>query len=517
MKADVEFRSRRELDTADLDNKRGTRKITVTVERVNDIVNQRQGYIVTCSVRVRIEGLRLHVNSTAPSSFSDYPALIETEVSAKTFDRTIIACDLLHYAPKTLNSSTQMTRTGGSNQGTTVERQHTVGSALSTTNSFGANIQLGFQGEMPTGDIGANYQHTMTSESSTSDLQGVTQNASVDASASTTVSIMDWAAYAKVLEYDQSVSWWWGQESPWNVIRYHDKITGSDTSIALPKHVRDQLFDEGVLLPPSELAMFGPDFSSKARWLFTARNGKYFDTALALHCDPVVYVGTHSVPPVTEDDPDTITGVTASLSVTSKGFDKDRPCKIDSLAKLALTPLSTGTTFTGTINFRVNPSFSSPLCPDTLARAFVSVSNEVMAVVSAEFGADMSVTLDKTTTASVTLYFKVDDRNEHVNLALKCWKDGTSNVGVGITIRPDRPSGPTDVVPTDERKLHRHVDWSKGDGTANSLLTVDLRNRDYFSDECCDFLVAGGNVVELLFTSTTGEPVTLCLPTIAVG
>lgn len=506
MLADVEFRTKRAMDTAALDNKRGTRRITVTVERVNDIVGRRQGYVVTCSARLRIEGNPTEVNSTITTSYAGYPALIQSGMTMSGFDPAAVACELNHYAPKTLNSSTQSTRSGGTSQGKAIERQHTVGSSQSTTNSFGANVQLGMQGEVPTGDMGANFQYSSTSEQSVSDLSGLTQNVGEDASASTTVNIMDWAAIATVTELDQSIEWWWGQEYPWNVIRYHDKVASLDDNISLPDHIIRILHEDGVLLPPSELAMFGTDFTTKARWLVTANSGLPFDSPLSLSSDPTVYLGTHTLSGEGEK-----ATVNATLKKTTTAFSPN-PCKIESLAKLALVPLAMGTTFTGAINFRVSPAFASPLGPAEGMRAFVSVSNELMAVASAEFGPDMSVKLDAKTSATLKLFFKVDDRNSHVNLTLRCWKDGASNVSVRMLIHPDRDK----LLPTETVTLTRHVDWKKADGSNNALLAVDLRNRDYFSDDCCDFLETGTNVVELQFTST-GDPVTLHLPTIAVG
>ncbi|TIU42864.1 MAG: hypothetical protein E5W28_00525, partial [Mesorhizobium sp.] len=350
MNTEAAFRSIRKIALEDLADITARIKMTVSVERVNDVVAQRQGYLVTCSVRLRVEGIPMHVPGAQSASYDNYPALATSQLSFIGFDPSSDV-ELLHYSPKTVNSSTQSTKTGGTSENNGTEIQHTTGSSVSTTNSYGANIQLGMQGEVPTGDVGGHFDHSDTTEHSQSDLTGTTHNLGVDAAASTTVTIKDWASFARVGESTQSVLWCWGQESPWNVIRYHDKITDSANDIALPDHIAALLADNKVVTPPSELAMFGIDFTSQARWIITSKTGRQFDSALTIRCEPTIFLGTHGL------GKDNTTY--AKLKKTARDFPAT-DCVIDSLAQLAIAPIGTGVALTGAVNFLVSPSFSGP-------------------------------------------------------------------------------------------------------------------------------------------------------------
>ncbi len=134
-----------------------------------------------------------------------------------------------------------------------------------------------------------------------------------------------------------------------------------------------------------------------------------------------------------------------------------------------------------------------------------------MVIQSSEFDSNMMVTLQNKETARLRAYFKVDQSINDLSIALKCWVKGANSiVAVQFRVYPEsRPSLTTSLL--------RHIDWDEGGGAAKCLLNVDLRNRDYFSDDCCDFLGSGVNVVEMDFSSANEKPVSLTLKAIALA
>src|SRR5204863_4504472 len=129
---------------------------------------------------------------------------------------------------------------GDSNSAT---MQHTSGSSASQSNSFSTSASLGFFGDLATGGLTVGSERMEGSERSKASTVGTDAGASRDSGTSDSMSLKDWACYTYIDEIP-SLTWVWGQEYPWDVIRYQPN--GGQ----LPKFVSQLLWDGTQLLPP---------------------------------------------------------------------------------------------------------------------------------------------------------------------------------------------------------------------------------------------------------------------------
>lgn len=131
-------------------------------------------YIVNCTQRIIIPNQNLQniLDPQKSTAYEKYPALLTNKIDVTTPDEgdTIANYYLLQYTPKTLNANVTTDISASDSNGASYSQQHTSGSTVSQTNSYGGSVNLGFAGDVPQGGISANMDssHTVSQENSIS-------------------------------------------------------------------------------------------------------------------------------------------------------------------------------------------------------------------------------------------------------------------------------------------------------------------------------------------------------------
>lgn len=466
----------------------GTAFQTYQVTQLLDVRNLTlvQAYYVTCGLRIVIPNEAPFVVGPSPEqAFKGYPAMFTSKLSlvgGEDFD-----IRLVDYSPRTLNASISTSSTQNASDGLTDSHEHTAGSSLAETNTFGASVSAGLMGDIPmiAGDISDSFG--LTHERSTSDTTGSATTRNTDSGTSASMSVKDWASYASVDPATNSApEWVWCQEYPWDVLQYRCQPTKE--SIVLPSFVLPRLFDieqqdqpPKQAYPPSQLSLFGLDFKMTATWLInlpptaseqTVTVTHEFDYATGTH----YLTGDSSNPTVVELAP-AVTG----FAVTSPGLD---------LTQLGLDPLRNGDADNGAATgflagkFVVAPSASGSF-------KLVSEANNLQ-VEGTGFeqlagGQGLSATVSPETAATYLVRFKIIDTTGDYALFVKHWK--TTDVGCQLTL--------TFGSGASAQSITRHVDTLEGEGGDDNLTVVSLRNKEYTSINYHDYLVMGMNIITI--------------------
>lgn len=469
----------------------GSTYTTYEVRQVTDVRNlaEERTYIVTCSHRVMIPNPAVFdLTPGAENMFSEYPALLRSQFEingASDYDTR-----LLTYAPRTLNTTVMATsnESQGANQSFT--RQHTTGSSVSQTNSYGASMSLGFSGEDPTGSVSAEFSHSDTVEHNTSDSAGTEQGASSERGASDSMSIKDWGSYAYLDVANVVPAWLWGQEYPWDVIQY--RYCPKDNNVALPEFVLCRLFDNikapTQAFPPSQLSLFGVDFTMKAAWQVTLP-ADLAKQSLALKHRLAYLSASHGlqagVPVVTLDPaPVPFTLTPPPLDLTLLGLDAVQlPGPV-----IGFIPNK----------FIVPPKAGGP---------FKIISDTNTMQVTGEGFDSVMTTAFGGGSAKLLVQFKILDALVEYGLFLKHWKTTDNGCSLSMVFNGDTTN-----------PVVRHVDTMESEGGDENLTSVVLRNTDYAAADYHDYLVMGLNTVEITITpDDLTKPAGYLLRAIALG
>jgi hypothetical protein len=425
-----------------------------------------------------------------PSSSFTYPVLIRTWMDFHTKDP--VPHSLVEYSPKTVNTAINTSTTGGQSSSTGSSTQHTTGSSQSETNSYDVSVNRGFFGDAATGGASASYGHSSTQTTEQSDSAGMSSGRDVQSSTSNSMSLKDWAAYAFVDAGAQSPTWLWGQEYPWDVLQFHNTF-GTD-NVLVPEAVRDRLFIASIdnqtsgddkkpkyqAVPPSNLAQFGINFVSHARWYYPV--GDAAEDKIRLVHALKYFEGTHSVP-----DGDH-TQVTIQISEYEESSFSS-PDDID-LGLLALDPIGAESSNNGAIvGFARSQFIAQPASDKTFS--IKSAANKLY--VTGE-GFDAPADGDSplkasfaslSTPTALHLNFKIVDPDQDYSLYLKHWKTTDNGCKLTITINGDAT-------------LVRHIDSTEAGGGSDNVMKIWLRNRDYTSVEFYDYLKLGLNRIDIV-------------------
>lgn len=409
------------------------------------------------------------------SSYANYPAVLENLVQVSADDKAQIT--LHHMFPKTLNSQISTSRSSdmSTNKGSSVE--HSSGSTNTNVNTFGVGVSAGIFGELPVFNVSAEYSHSWENSQSRNLALGTTSGSAANIGASASMSIKDWSAYGSLDNQGIDPHWIWGQSFPWDVIQYNQSDGGSN--IVLPDFIQERLkTGDGFVLPPSDLSLFGLDFTMAAAWFVDFPDGITSEEAISFNHVTRCYTATHQR---SGDD------VSASLQTQSDSSEHSYQAQF-SLSDYALAPiLNAGADNGAAIGFFANPFTYFPAKAADPFKIVSPAGN--LQVEGSGFGEVMRTTFAGPVKLEAT--FKVADTQNDYALLLMHWIDEkTGPCSVNWTVNGNW-SGQI------------QVSASEGVGGQNNVSSLELRNSDLTSINFHDYLVIGTNRVELVI-----EPVT---------
>lgn len=469
----------------------GSTYTTYEVVQVTDVRNLTavRTYVVTCTHRVVIPNTTVFdLTPSSDNMFSEYPALLSSQFEVE--GASDYAARLLTYAPRTLNTTVMATVNESEGANESFTRQHTSGSSTSQTNTYGASMSLGFSGEDPTGSVGAEFSESETTEHSSSDMSGSDKGSNSESGASDSMSIKDWGSYAYLDATNLVPTWLWGQEYPWDVIQY--RYCEKDNNVTLPEFVLCRLFDNvkepKQAFPPSQLSLFGIDFTMKAAWQ-VALPAELSKQSLVLKHRLAYISASHGL----EGGKTVVTMNPAPVPFTLA------PPPLD-LTLLGLDPAQLPGPVIGFIpsKFIVAPEAGGPF-------KIISDTN-AMQVSGTGFDSVMTTSF-KGGSASLLVQFKIIDATVAYGLFLKHWKTTENGCSLSMVFNGDTAN-----------PVVRHVDSMESEGGDENLTSVTLRHTDYSAADYHDYLVMGLNTVEITITpDDPAEAAGYLLKAIALG
>jgi hypothetical protein len=476
----------------------GTAHTRYEVREVTDVhdLGHVRRYHITCTQRLVIpnqDEYKLTPNKL-PNAFNAYPALLSSQfLLTPAWTPSDGDVRLLNYSPRTLNSTitASTNQSDGTNQSNTL--QNTSGSSTSETNTFGVSASLGFFGDLPTGSDTFDMSHSETSEYSNSTTTGTDRGRSTERGDSDSMSVKDWASYAYLDSGNTTPTWVWGQEYPWDVVQY--RYCPNNDEVKLPDFVLARMFDNiktpALVFPPSQLSLFGIDFTMKAAWRTALPSTITEQTVKIKHILNYV-IGTHliqsgkpfaslsAIPPITLESPE--------LKLTELGLD----------------PIPDSGAQNGAVIGFIRSKFVTP--PPNNGSAFKIIS-EANALQVSGSGFDSPMLTNFNGAVKLKVEFKIVDTLYDYALFMKHWK--TTDRGCMLTFVFNGNEG---------EPVIRHVDWKEGEGGEDNLSSIVMRNKDYTSIDYHDYLVMGLNTIDITITPDEGAgSVGYCLRALAIG
>lgn len=491
---------------SDSGEKLGIDIVTYNILKLVDTKNldDRNTYSVTVKHRVLLSGCDWKAGGKYQSEgFRNYPMMLGLNSGIVAISDKNAQIAIKKIFPKTINANVEQNSNHSTGTSKTQTNQTSSGSSSSNVNTFGVSISAGFFGELPTGSIGVDYSHGWESGRSQSASQGSANARDIQSTSGNEMSVKDWSAYASVenfkgndqLYMGEFVRWNWGQTFPWNVFDY--SVNGSGTNILLPESVVANLLYYGesnsggesknILLPPSDLSLFGLDFTMAAEWQVTFPTPLTSTETLQFQHQVEVIQGSHSMKkPAGEGQAELLASLKFGHNTMLKQADPI------SIAQYALVPLADGRRNGMGIGFQPNLFDIAPANASTPFK-IRSRGNDVL-VTGQGFDASMTAPFAKGysgTGATMTVAFKVADVNTQYSLVLKHWKGSVGgNIRLNCTI-----NGNLTVL---------NVADLEGQGSMNNLSQLDLRNFDLKSSNFHDYLTLGWN--EIAITILPADP-----------
>lgn len=461
-------------------------------------------YLITCTQRVVVPNqnqFAMAVPGGAPPSqpkwttgYGNYPVLLANSMRIAPTDgqQAVFNPRLVKYSPRTLNASVGRSISQGASTSGATTREHTSGSSYSETNGYSVSASLGFFGADPTGSVSGSYDHSTTDTHSTSDSAGSSAGSAHDVTIGDSMSIKDWSSCVQLAALDDTLlipnipTWLWGQEYPWDAMQFRPVAqSGVNDALAvqLPASMQARLFEDPkagnqpTVYPPSQLSLFGIDFTMKATWLVDlpadlTKQSLTFEHAVELG------LGSHGLD---ENQAEAITQQPITLALSDP-----QPAAGSSLdlTLLGLDPIPDGSASNGAVlGFLAPDKFIVP--PSSSAGEFkiLSDANTLQASGSGfEQAMQSSFSQGK---ASLDLDFKIVDTDVQYALFLKHWN--TSDT-VGCTLN---------ITINGVSVLTRHVDAMEGEGGDDNMTVISLRNLSYASINYHDYLQLGHNNIHI--------------------
>lgn len=460
------------LDTSNGNEAFGHSDVEYSIFKRTDVSNLKHipGYLLILKQRLRIPNKNPYVpGSSSINAYENYPAIIQNTVNLQINNNASVK--IANLFPRTLNSNVTTSSSSQTGSSSSVGHQHTAGSSTSNVNTFGVGITAGFFGELPIGSLSLNYSHSWIKGKSSSDTNRDSSALEKDLSYSNSMSIKDWSAYSNLSEDSQSITWIWGQSYPWDVILYNHSTQGDNVN--LPDFVKDRLLNGNELLPPSELSLFGLDFTSHAAWLIDFPDGINSDETLSVSHKTTNFTASH------EKSGSTLSAKLQTLNEASTATYSSGKLDLSqySLAPIEINPIEG----LPSIGFKVN-AFTYP--PQNAKDTFkiVSPNNNMEAKGT---GFDSIMTSSFQTNPSLTITFKIEDTAFDYHLVLVHWLEEQS----GACTLSWKINGQY----IGSINLNRQENKQSSD----SIDQISLRNLDNKSSNYHDYLVLGINTLEI--------------------
>jgi hypothetical protein len=460
-----------------------------------------RAYVVTLRQRLTIpnRNANSYHRLQQVASYSNYPLLAVQQVTPQPPAASAnLAFYLEDYSPKTLNAMVNQSTNAGTSTNTGTSVQRMSGSSTSVTNSYEVSASLGFFGEAPTGSASGGFSHSETDTTEHSVTKGKSSDVGTQAGTGNSMSIKDWASYAFLDPAKQTPAWVWGQEYPWNVISF--RSTDANGNVALPGYVNSLLYDGVTVYPPSNIAQFGINVVSHAKWVFYLQGqaGAQDETAVFQHAI-TYWEGSHQAT--------TVNGQQQAQANIAIVYDQPAVETVTlNLPVLALDPIADGGAGNGAVvGFAMSEFIAQP---GSTPFRIKSGANNLYVFGS---GFDPLTTADSVLTASnltanapvsFTLQFKVVDAGLELNLYFKHWL--TTNTGCVMTIQ------------VNGYKIVRHVDALDAGSGADNLTIVTLRKKDYTAPDFYDYLVTGLNEIVVTIAPNSSAPCGYSLRALAI-
>lgn len=454
----------------------------------------REAYIIECTLRACIQPeFAYELKPRSASNYERYPALLKT--SAKIIGyQDKFDLHLISYDPKTLNSSIERGQTTSNSAGTEVTREHTKTDSRSHGHSFTLGASGGYQAT-PVGMLSFDWNWYQGREHSQSNSNGSSKQRSTESSGSASMSIKDWGSYASVDPTSKFVSWIWGQEYPWNILQYN--ALDENDGIVLPQFVRALLTESPYIHPPSDLSLFGIDFTSKSSWMLYKNDDNRSDDFIQFQHDIDYTVASHGLKSSSasselsgaDSEPFAVLNNYGALKLTSQPVD---------LCRLALAPLPSGI---AVIGFR-KPQLRK-LIANTSSGRIISDNNDLLVDIQG-FSQGFESRVNDTQKSSIVVQFKLADDRASATLQIRHWIAGAGACRLKISINGNQLPDKYATDPFD------------ANGEQN-LLLVTLRHQDFSSQNYCDYLVPGINLVNIEFDSPSDTPCVYTLDALGVS
>ncbi|MBV8390836.1 MAG: hypothetical protein JO080_13620 [Mucilaginibacter sp.] len=481
-------------------NKIGTDVVTYRILKLIETKNLTVSdtYSVTVKHRIFVRGSDWQLGGNYQTNgFNNYPMMISLNSGITAISDSAAKIHLKKIFPKTINANVEQSSNQSTGSSSSQMNQNTSGSSSSNVNTFGVDVSFGFFGELPVGSVGFQYSHGWENSRSQSSTTGQSSGTDSQATSGNEMSVKDWSAYASVKNLDQTsqtffgdyIQWNWGQTYPWNIFDYNETASGSN--ILLPEDVAARLLyylapdkedpnGQNILLPPSDLSLFGLDFTMAAEWHITFPDKLTSIETVQFQHDVTVIRGSHAMSvPGGGGQASLITSLTSGYVNTMK-----QNTAMD-IGEFALVPLLEGQRSGMGVGFQSNLFDIAPTSAATVFK-IRSRGNDLL-VTGQGFSSVMSAEFQKGYSgagATLNIGFKVVDVTSRYALILKHWiGPGSGNIALVCNI-----NGNQTMI---------NVADLEGQGSANNLSQLELRNYDLKSPNFHDYLVLGWNEITI--------------------
>lgn len=472
----------------------GTTVIRYEIREVTDVRNltQTRRYHILCTQRIVIpNSTQFNLTPSSSTAFENYPAILSNEMVLN--NGTNSSPRILSYSPRTINTSIMTSANQSSSDSSSYSQQHTSGSSTSQTNTYGYAASVGFSGEDVTGSVSADYSHSSTKTQDKSATTGSDKGTGSERGGSDSMSIKDWGCYASLDAGNVTPTWFWGQEYPWDIIQY--RYCPTNNNVELPDFVKIRLFDTSdtpnQVFPPSQLSLFGLDFTMKSMWEVEL-SPTVADQSVTIKHQMNYVTATHMLSngaPIVQLDP-----APMGFSVTSPALD---------LTLLGLDPILNGGDGNGAVlGFVANKFISPPSKGDPFK--IISAANNLQ-VTGSGFDGPLFTSFDSGP-VQMKIQFKVIDVSNPYTLYFKNWTSTGIACMLSFVFNGDT-----------ENPVIRYVDSQEGEGGDDNLLSLNLRNHDYSSIDYHDYLVMGLNTIDVTITPVSGGAAGYVLRALAIG
>lgn len=453
-------------------------------------------YLLNISQRI----IYFNINSTSSllennGEYKDYPIILNGNINITKHDCVDIT--VMDYSPKIINTEINKTESNTDSEGKTTS----ISKSSTTGNSTSGTISLGVSPLGPSIDVSGTYSQ----DNSVTDSQDNSLSKNNDQSNSFSMAIEDWGSYAYVntlKDMQIGVGWDFGQQSPWNSLRYKE-IYNLDTIneenkvlVKLPNNVLSKLIDNDTLLPPSGISLYGFDFIMEGSFLIKMNDPIIEDIEIE-HLF-MLSKGTHKkegnmVKVYKDQNP-------SPLFFKPNCLPEYFPKTKITPSVLSLNPI--GSKFNSAVIGFFHKSFDL-LPTDKLGFKITSFENDLI-IRSSEitFNNTSPYSLIKNSLClsfseehneiSFDIFFKIADSYNNYNLIFKNWILDSSKssdcmgVELKFIINDDEETGITKIVNDCFRE-----------GGQSNILSFNLRNLDYQSVDFYNYLTIGLNKISV--------------------